>query len=520
MENGVTSRYTSVRTERSSGAIRNLQSWGLPRALRPRPTARYGAGNKISSVFFWTTLGGTANEWVDKRSNCSLTVTSSLDRENTIMRTAITITVLIALIAILAWNNGRLDSRLPVAPAEGQDAIVAVQDNSGHAQVLVTPPSNSDPVMYVQSGDLTIGVTKKDLDDAAKKQEGQDKVRFEAFHKTSGFADANKDYVLKTLQEVIHYLTTDDYANDRAAVYDNNDKAVLQTESNAEKLAQCVAARSNQQGWYDGVSLVYFDSGDAEWGLSGHYYKSDSAQTRFLAAAKQIRTDIMSCLNEIVPTKNLVWNPSPQGNLWLRDESIKSIDVRKEQQEHDRQRRSELDQIRQLQTAAANGDRTAAIKAQALQSSLNFDDDAWAQNHPNNGVGQEATQPDEALSTDTPESKPSSSAVALPSSRYSIQRSAATPNAMVASSLSNDASVKPSFDCTQAHLPTEREICTNPVLAKADVTIASMYKTALAAGRTTGREQIQWLNQRNECAENIDCIARAETQRIHELHIQ
>ena len=62
----------------------------------------------------------------------------------------------------------------------------------------------------------------------------------------------------------------------------------------------------------------------------------------------------------------------------------------------------------------------------------------------------------------------------------------------------------PSFDCAKARTVTERLICAEPELAKADREMAAAYRQALASLRdakdreTLGRDQVEWLKGRGE----------------------
>ena len=62
--------------------------------------------------------------------------------------------------------------------------------------------------------------------------------------------------------------------------------------------------------------------------------------------------------------------------------------------------------------------------------------------------------------------------------------------------------VRPSFDCTKARLPIEKEICASPELARLDAEIATAYAAANAMLDSTGRaalaaSQKEFIAQRN-----------------------
>ncbi|WP_109127163.1 hypothetical protein [Dyella sp. C11] len=87
-----------------------------------------------------------------------------------------------------------------------------------------------------------------------------------------------------------------------------------------------------------------------------------------------------------------------------------------------------------------------------------------------------------------------------------------------------------SFDCAKASSPTERAICTSPVLGRKDVVMATYVQVLrqlkpAQAGMAYREfddhlrvEQLQWLQQaRNVCAGNVACLNRSYDQRIESL---
>ncbi len=80
----------------------------------------------------------------------------------------------------------------------------------------------------------------------------------------------------------------------------------------------------------------------------------------------------------------------------------------------------------------------------------------------------------------------------------------------------------PSFDCTKAATPVEREICTSHAsdLRAADRRLAALYKKLLARGSDVRRDQSAWLRTRNGCAKKdsmIDCLRDSYSDRIGRL---
>lgn len=78
-----------------------------------------------------------------------------------------------------------------------------------------------------------------------------------------------------------------------------------------------------------------------------------------------------------------------------------------------------------------------------------------------------------------------------------------------------------SFDCHQAKLATEKQICAVRKLNDADVKMATVYNIVLKAVPMGSRDaekdlQYQWLKQRNQCGKNTACIAKAyQTRQAH-----
>jgi uncharacterized protein len=86
--------------------------------------------------------------------------------------------------------------------------------------------------------------------------------------------------------------------------------------------------------------------------------------------------------------------------------------------------------------------------------------------------------------------------------------------------------VSPSFDCTKAALPTEREICGDSDLAKIDADFAIYYADNLAAAAIAGdranlntliRGERDFLNLRNQCGKNKFCVVQVYGNRERQL---
>lgn len=79
-----------------------------------------------------------------------------------------------------------------------------------------------------------------------------------------------------------------------------------------------------------------------------------------------------------------------------------------------------------------------------------------------------------------------------------------------------------SFDCNKARLATEKQICQVRQLNDADVKMATVYNIVLRAVPMGSRDaekglQYQWLKQRNQCAANTGCIAKA--YQVRQMHL-
>jgi uncharacterized protein YecT (DUF1311 family) len=80
--------------------------------------------------------------------------------------------------------------------------------------------------------------------------------------------------------------------------------------------------------------------------------------------------------------------------------------------------------------------------------------------------------------------------------------------------------VRPSFDCTRAHSPTEEFICANPDIAELDQVLASAYQNALRAGKADKASQQAWLRRRDtDCitGDLRECLRGRMTERLSEL---
>lgn len=80
------------------------------------------------------------------------------------------------------------------------------------------------------------------------------------------------------------------------------------------------------------------------------------------------------------------------------------------------------------------------------------------------------------------------------------------------------------MDCTKAASVVETTICANKPLYELDAQMGSVYRKLIKTAPQTQSElkktQRRWLNERNECAENIDCLSQHYRNRLEVLHAQ
>lgn len=67
-----------------------------------------------------------------------------------------------------------------------------------------------------------------------------------------------------------------------------------------------------------------------------------------------------------------------------------------------------------------------------------------------------------------------------------------------------------SFNCSKAGNATEKAICANARLSKADVKLANTYEIVMRLSDQSPYirgEQLQWLKNRNQCGARVACIS-------------
>lgn len=89
----------------------------------------------------------------------------------------------------------------------------------------------------------------------------------------------------------------------------------------------------------------------------------------------------------------------------------------------------------------------------------------------------------------------------------------------VAATAQDEIPFGPSFDCSKAQTPTEKQICADGnLLAGMDRKLAGVFAEAKSkdiAG--VSAEQRNWLKKRNRCGDNADCIFRQYAARLADL---
>lgn len=81
-----------------------------------------------------------------------------------------------------------------------------------------------------------------------------------------------------------------------------------------------------------------------------------------------------------------------------------------------------------------------------------------------------------------------------------------------------------SFNCVKAQTKTEHRICENLALNDADVKMATMYNIVrrlvpMGTRSEIQTEQIRWLQLRDECQDNLDCLNHVYQMRQQKLEL-
>ena len=82
-------------------------------------------------------------------------------------------------------------------------------------------------------------------------------------------------------------------------------------------------------------------------------------------------------------------------------------------------------------------------------------------------------------------------------------------------------STGPSFDCGRASTPTEHTICNDQRLSRLDRDVAQAYASALARSNQVEElraSQRRWIDLRNDCGTDRQCLNNAMTGQIHILN--
>lgn len=102
-----------------------------------------------------------------------------------------------------------------------------------------------------------------------------------------------------------------------------------------------------------------------------------------------------------------------------------------------------------------------------------------------------------------------------------MSRSITVLAAFAGAALFATASHAASFDCARASTPTEHAICDNPQLSSLDEQTAGAYYTMISNGSLSPQQvsqvkasQVKFLQQRNACGANYNCLIDAYTSQM------
>lgn len=81
-----------------------------------------------------------------------------------------------------------------------------------------------------------------------------------------------------------------------------------------------------------------------------------------------------------------------------------------------------------------------------------------------------------------------------------------------------------SFNCSRAETKTEHRICENPNLNDADVKMATTYNIVrrlvpMGTRSVIQTEQVKWLNLRDQCQDNVQCLKQTYDMRQQKLDL-
>ena len=89
-------------------------------------------------------------------------------------------------------------------------------------------------------------------------------------------------------------------------------------------------------------------------------------------------------------------------------------------------------------------------------------------------------------------------------------------------SFTEESKIKPSFDCSAISKDDERKICSNDELARLDNEVVDRYKRYLGSLTAVARsdfvrDQRAWLDVRNRCGNDTQCLTARYQERIKQL---
>lgn len=82
-----------------------------------------------------------------------------------------------------------------------------------------------------------------------------------------------------------------------------------------------------------------------------------------------------------------------------------------------------------------------------------------------------------------------------------------------------------SFDCQKAETVTEKAICEHRLLNDADVKMSTSYHilrrmVPMGTRSVIQRDQVKWLQFRDQCLESVSCLNQAYNMRQQQLDLQ
>lgn len=147
---------------------------------------------------------------------------------------------------------------------------------------------------------------------AFAEEQSTEERRYHAYAEDSGFAIANREWLNKSLDLVLDRLVTHVYA---LGPVNKGNLVAKRVEVNACFLRLSEA----DEKYYDGLSLSYFDSGDAEYalynlqGLRTLKTPEERKVAHFADVVDRIRTNIAQCIDVELSGQHVTWETGERG---------------------------------------------------------------------------------------------------------------------------------------------------------------------------------------------------------------